>query len=434
MEKYFDPLYGEIELEEIILDLVRKCPELKRLRYIGMMNFKSLNMLPLTTITRLEHTIGLSYLSQSFSKSNSLALKEKNELVVASLFHDVNCGSFGHSIEWAIDRFKPYNHETTTEWLTDNQTSLFLDKKPIFIEQYGINRLNFDKEYHVDLKRVFRIINGKDSFFINNSGIDLDNIDNVFRMGLYMGLVKDKTVPATLSRCLKTRNDYNNFIVNQENQGLIKTWHDLRSEIYKKFIYSSEYLGYEYLLFKLISEFAKNVEPEGVTNLIHYTDEHLLWRLYEDKKLSSDINNVARMLLLHDIPQAYSIIRSSDFDKKKKITKADILESVANDVLNELRKSKIVSSAHPFELFYHVTTDDRKTQRQVDFFVESTSGEITHKAIGDNARYLVIGILGKKTLQNKAIDFITEKTIETLRQYDLGSFEKISLSAQRELL
>lgn len=424
MKNYYDPLYGKIELDSMVFDIINKCPELKRLRYIGMMNFKSLSMLSLTSISRLEHTIGLTYLSQIFADKNSSVIDNRNDLLVAALFHDVNCGSFGHSIEWALSRYTPYNHEKETDWLLDRESTTSLNRKPIFIEQYGINRYKLDKEYKFDFNKVNNLIKGTSSFIINNMGIDLDNIDNVFRMGLHLGLIPANCdAPIKLANNLRIKPGLDNFIIEEHNLNLVILWHKLRTTIYRDFIYSDEYMGYEYLLFKLISEYAKNVEPEGLINLFHHTDEKLLWYFYEKKDLPHTINNIARMLLLHDLPQTYSIIRTKDFNKKENLSNPELLENLSTDLVALMQKSKITSHLSPTEIFYHVTTDDRKTERKIDIYIEKDN-QHTRKTIGEDAKYIVIGILGKKPLSQKAITFLTEKTIEILHNRNLGIFEK----------
>ena len=82
---YFDSLYGQINLAPMVFDFIKNCPELQRLRDVGLMNFKSFHMLGLTNISRLEHTIGLTYLCQLFSEVNNLPKKIKNDLIVAAL-------------------------------------------------------------------------------------------------------------------------------------------------------------------------------------------------------------------------------------------------------------------------------------------------------------------------------------------------------------
>lgn len=426
MKIYYDSLYGRTELEDLVFDLVTKCPELKRLKYIGMMNFKSMGMLPLTSITRLEHTLGLTYLTQLFSEANGLS-QHKNDLLVSALYHDINCGSFGHSIEWAIDRYTPYNHEKKTEWLRDKDKLSSLDIKPIFIEQPGLRRYNFDKKYKLNFDRIQHFIEGKEIFVINNKGIDLDNIDNVFRMGLYLGMISDHIeVPIKLAQNLRVIEGYDNFIINKELLKYVIVWHKLRGDIYRRFIYNPEYMAFEYLLFELISKYIKYIEAEGISNLFHYTDEQLLWYFYERKDIP-ELSSIARKLLLHEMPLTYSIIRSNNFHQKSDFSNANILEALAQEVSDNLVYSQKLSKDIMGNVYFHLTTDDRKTQRQVVIYVKERE-QIRKDIIGDDTQYILIAILGRQPLSNKGISILTDKTIEILGLHGYGGFERVDFA------
>lgn len=430
MKTYYDPIYGQVELDDFILDIVHKCPELKRLKYIGMMNFKSICMLPLTSITRLEHTIGLSYLTQIFSQSNNLSSHFKKDLILGALYHDVNCGSFGHSVEWAIDRYTPFDHEEHAEWLSSSDIHPYFTNLPRFIEMPGLYRYDFGEKYKPDFKKIFQIIKGANIFIINNKGIDLDNIDNVFRMAFYLGIgPDDKSIPANLVQNLKLIEGVDNFVISKDYLNLVEIWHKLRSEIYHKFIYSQEYMGFEFLIFQLIYEFSKNVERENVFNLFHFTDEYLLWTLNDKKRYPSSLASIAQKLLIHDLPYAHAIIRSENFEKKDLLSKEEVLKSISKEVTNYLHYTKKVSSQVSFEINYHVTTDNRKTHRKVDIYVED-NGKISKESFAEDKRYILISILSKNELSSEIVSILTEKTIEVLSRNNLGDFENVRFAEQ----
>lgn len=431
MKVYYDSLYGKIKLEDLVFDLVTKCPELKRLRYIGMMNFRSIEMLPLTSINRLEHTIGLTYLIQLFSESNGLS-QYKNDLLVAALYHDINCGSFGHSIEWAINRYTPYDHEKKTKWLKEKEETSYLAIKPIFIDNPGLHRYDFSKKYKLDFDRIQHYIEGKELFVVNNNGIDLDNIDNVFRMGLYLGMLSDNiNIPINLAKNLKIQKDYDNFIINKDKLTYINTWHKMRTDIYHKFIYNSEYMAFEYLLFELISKYASYYEKDQISNLFHFTDENLLWHLIGEKNVPN-VSNIAHKLLLHEIPLTYSIIRSSNFIAKNELSNENILNAIAIEVVSDLTISKKLSKDVVDNIYYHLTTDDRKTSRQVVIYVQEDN-RICKEIIGEDKRYILIAILGKLHLSDKQISILTNKTIELLGIRGYGIFERVDFADQASL-
>lgn len=350
-------------------------------------------------------------------------------LLVAALYHDINCGSFGHSIEWAIDRYTPYNHEKKTEWLKEKEKLSLLNIKPIFIEPAGLTRYDFAHKYNLDFERIQHFIEGKELFVINNRGIDLDNIDNVFRMGLSMGMTTDNIeAPIKLARHLRINKDYDNFIIDKEMVKYVDIWHKMRSNIYHKFIYNSEYMAFEYLLFELISRYTKHIEEEQISHLFHFTDEKLLWYFFERKDIQ-EVSNIARKLLLHEIPVTYSIIRSADFDKKNTLSDFNVLESLANEVGQKVTGTQKLSKDLQSNIYFHLTTDDRKTQRQVAIFVQEEE-QIRKELIGADERYILIGILGKIALTDKAISVLTDKAIEVFGKHGYGNFMRVDFADQ----
>lgn len=427
---YYDPLYGPIELDTIVIDMLDKCPELKRLRCIGMMNFRSINMLGLTSISRLEHTIGLAYLSQIFSAANNYS--EKNNLLTASLYHDINCGPFGHTIEWAIKRFTPYNHEEKADWISDEDGNTSIDK-PLFIEPNGLKRYKFKQFYNLSFQHINGLIKGDYSFIINNNGIDLDNIDNIYRMGFYLGLLgEDKNIPVMLSKNLKLVKNYNNFVISEEFKHLVEHWHNLRSEIYRKFIYCREYLAYEYLLFLLISKYARHhlSDVEDIFRLWHLTDEWLLYKFFEEKKKEfPEISEIAKRLILFDIDKVYSVIRTKQFQQKDRLSDEGFQNDLLQKVVSKITQQKNISQGIKLAgLFLHITTDDRKTEREVLMYTNDKKGSIQEYSIGRNSRYVVIGILGKYELQPNIVQILTSAMIEVLDDLGLGTFEAVPFS------
>ena len=254
---YYDPLYGKVELPIVLLALLKQKLVL-RLQSIGLMNYRSINKLSLTSISRLEHSIGTAILTAEMAKNNPVLKSYYNEYICAGLYHDINCASFGHAVEWAISRYKNYDHVKKTNWFDNESSSIKIDK-PIV---NGDNQTEFiskkiQKEYFINAKIVKEIIQGKTSCVINSESMDLDNIDNVSRMALYMGVDFEHSLPMKLARNLKLSSTKEYFEIDRENLYLVKNWLKIRSEVYEGFIYTQDYFGYEFLIFSLVGELYK---------------------------------------------------------------------------------------------------------------------------------------------------------------------------------
>ena len=385
----------------MVIDLVANCPELKRLRFVGMMNFKSLRMLPLTTITRLEHSIGLAYLTQLCIGLNHHLQSRKRELLTAALYHDVNCGSFGHSVEWAIDRYSPYNHEEKASWIKEPETLASLRDKPIFLEQDGLHRRGYAKKYGLDFPYVDSVINGIDSYVINNVGIDLDNIDNVLRMAHYMGITRIEDLGLKLISKLTVHPSHSNFTTDEDGLELVDEWRRTRSDVYKRFVYSQEYLAFEHLIFELIGEYAKIVKSDDLPNMFHYTDEHLLWWFYNAFDSHPALRNLAKRLLLHDLPYCHGILRTPSFHLKAHLQNTSLLSSIGSQVTRNLCGTSLEKYFKTRPVSLHLTTDDRKTCRAIPIYV-TRNGSDEQLVLGEDRSYLLLAVLSENSSLNRS--------------------------------
>jgi hypothetical protein len=136
-------------------------------------------------------------------------------------------------------------------------------------------------------------------------------------------------------------------------------------------------MGYEYLIYKLISAYASTLEKESqIKNLFHLTDERLLWTLYENKKTNKDISKIAKRLLLHEIPFCYGILKSNHFYNKSILDDINCLKSLEEKINLHLNNTGINSS-----VFIHMTTDNRKTNRKIDFYSIEQDKKIVKQSI-----------------------------------------------------
>lgn len=409
---YFDPLYGKIQLAEIVEDMLGKCSELKRLRYISMMNFKSLSMFSLTNMNRLEHSIGLTYLADKFSENNKI--ENKNDLVTAALYHDVNCTPYGHAIEWAINRYTDYRHEAVSEWIKSNRTI----EQPTFYDINGLKNFGYQKKYNLNFEKIVDIIKGDGCFIINNRGIDLDNIDNVFRMGFYLGIYnKEKNVPLELVDELRAIYGIDNFVTTTNGANLIEEWHHLRSEIYKYFIYSREYFSYESLLFRLISEYVNYFEKDDIKNLWIQTDETLLHHLIKSK--SKTLSQYAKRVLLSDLDHAYSIISSSDYEKKSIFESEEFQCELIEKAVSKYNETSNGQEVDVRKISLHLTTDNRKTNRKIEFYIQKPN-DLKKEQIGRDEKYLLLGILGQYELEPNDSKKLTDCFLDALSTFAIN--------------
>lgn len=392
---YFDPIYGQTTLPELAGEMLQNNPELIRLRSIGMMNFRSISMLPLTSISRLEHSIGVMHLVTLAARINPRISANLNEFIVAALYHDINCASFGHAIEWAISQYAKYDHEKASTWILRTTSLEGILDKPAYLDQVGLHEHAYAKRFGINLDLVAKIMKGEYTSAIASSGIDLDNIDNVCRMAHYLGIEEAKNLPARLALSLRFDPTRTVPTIGQSDVHLIREWMKTRTKVYHQFIYSKEYMGFEFLLFEMIQSYAEAHGPEYTRSLFHFTDDNLLWTLARriDEKGSSNVSAIARRLLAHKLPDCIGIIRCDNFDRLSELRRQNFLQT-----------SGFNGSMDHDSIELHVTTDDRKTSRAISLNIAKDNSDEEIITIGEDRSFLLLGVIANKQIPEKRKD------------------------------
>ena len=190
MKLIFDPLYGYIEIEKYLLDIIDTI-EFQRLRDIKQLGCASY-VFPSATHSRFEHSIGVSYLSGIFIKQIQKKQPELNiteddvrRIKIAGLIHDL-----GHAC---------YSHFFDHYFLDDPDNPL---KDPLKDhEERSIHLLtNMNKIYNLklsstDLDEIKMMILSKPEYgfkyqIVANelSGFDTDKLDYINRDSHHLGL------------------------------------------------------------------------------------------------------------------------------------------------------------------------------------------------------------------------------------------------------
>ncbi len=385
---YFDPLYGAVKLDDIFRDLLSQ-KELLRLQSIGLMNFRSLSKLSLTSISRLEHSIGTAILFDIMSYKNNNLKSRYNDYICAALYHDISCASFGHAVEWAISRYKKFDHVEQTSWLVNNKLTINLDK-PLGIGSSPSGAISKEilKKHNISSGIVESIIKGNESCVICDKAMDLDNIDNVSRMALYMGIEFDRKLPLKLATCLNVTEDRKYFLINSKNIALVEEWLDLRFRVYREFIYSSDYMAYEFMIFLLIKNIFLLEGEVALNNVRHMTDEELL-----SNCLSSGnevISSIASKMKNYDLPECVAIVSSEDVSYKEFFNDVENYNVLKNEIIETIKSGGLELSCADFDI--HITTDYRKTNRLVEIVVDN---EIV--SIGSDLNKVLFGIIVNNT-------------------------------------
>lgn len=236
----FLPLYGELRLEPEIWELVGK-PLCQRLRHIRLSNIDSLSSPGVAGVSRYEHSLGAAHLAGLVSCG--LTRRSKILLQAAALIHDAGITPFGHLVEEALAcHGDKLSHENIWQELSQHSIPGGLSFQILGGRESGLPTWA-EKMFGVDAAEALRIITGAvkgegEIGALVSGSLDVDNIDNVCRAAFHMGVSFDPKLPVALARSIVAVSSDGCLCFDDDGEGLIVQWLDLRREVYERFMLS----------------------------------------------------------------------------------------------------------------------------------------------------------------------------------------------------
>jgi len=184
-----DPLHGYIELDELTCSIIDTV-EMQRLRRIRQLGFSYL-VYPGANHTRFEHSLGTYHLMNVLLDRLGMARDADEELIVASLIHDVGHGPYSHVTEPLIQKFTGASHEDIGYVLSTDGEVKERDSEPSaptiaeVVEAYQLDRrkiqsyIKGERTGNRTSRDISRILNGE---------IDVDKMDYLVRDSYYTGV------------------------------------------------------------------------------------------------------------------------------------------------------------------------------------------------------------------------------------------------------
>ena len=405
----YDPLYGIIYLPNFIWDVL-SCPELQRLREIRLCNINSFCLTGGANINRYEHAIGTCHLAQeclnSWPPLNPINEKEQKLFLLVALLHDMATAAFGHSVEY-IESKEGFNHEKAFEYVAIGEKGESYQYKSATLEPifFGMIRELSSKITREELEAIGKIIAGKGRFGpLINASMDLDNIDNVFRLAYHIGLVKSGDVPLKLARSLYIEND--KLTVRKEALPLVEEWHKARKRLYLFLLLNPEEFSAKCMLTEAI-ELAKMKEYHPFN--WYDVDYEFLEKL---SRISSESSIIISRLMKGDLYGCIGIFLTIKTDKYEIFTNTRKREKLEEELNNIIRK-KFTSRFKSTMVALHPIIDINKIERQVR--IQTDEGEVVQ--IGNSSNQLLIGVFFKNMdLNMYEIDRLPEDIIGKIRR------------------
>lgn len=370
-----DTLYGIVRFPDYIWEILF-VPEIQRLRELRLYNINSLYFTGGANINRYEHSLGTCYLALQCVEANlkSIPLKEKKLIVLAALLHDLYNAAFGHSLEYVIEHFSP--EDLFSYKASNKEYSLFKYKQaefePIYFgmaEEIPAKLRNNLRLSESDIDTIGQYINGKGEYGALISGsIDLDNIDNIYRMSYHMGLTQDTRTPLQLAKSMWCQEGELYF--RKSAVPLIKKWRSLRKQLYKYLLLNPDEFSAKYMLTEAIELSGKG---KGKPYSWHETDFQLLEKL---SKYSAETKSIISRLMKGTLYGCFGIYKTTKIDKIEEFTHFSLRSDIESDI-NELIAPAIIEQIPAF------TAQEQKVIKGIKgiyYYSKPSSLKLTYEA------------------------------------------------------
>lgn len=238
---FVDPIYGRVRLSESLLALVQK-PVLQRLRHVRLSNIDSIDIPSIANLSRFEHVLGVAHLAGSLGIRSSLNGHELLVLDASALLHDWAITSFGHLVEEGLQYVGTgFDHEERLREIVlgiSHDELLGADLQILVGRGAGIRdwaRALVGHDHEKLLRDIMDHIRGDGRLGRLIAGdIDIDNIDNVYRMAFHMGLDVDRAAPLRLAKAIVGTKDHTREpIFRSESEADIQSWRITRRRVYE---------------------------------------------------------------------------------------------------------------------------------------------------------------------------------------------------------
>jgi HD superfamily phosphohydrolase len=293
----YDPLYGVIALPRY-LEPYLLAPEFRRLGGVRLLNYESIELAALSEVRRRSHTLGVLHLGTRLGLLK-FGPQDIKALLYSIVLHDIATPPFGHTLEYEFMRKVGKDHEQAASHLLDGR------HHPLSIDHqvYGGRAVSIPKliEQSDCAHAIRSILAGKHPLSTLLFGdLDLDNIDNVFRMCWYLGIRCKPADAVSLASLIEIDVD-GSKLLRQLHRPLVETWRDLRVRAYKALFESPRHRRNQAIFSRIILE---ALEPmDGDTSLIDeddwfLTDEELVAALRKAQRLRpyfADLDRVGQL-------------------------------------------------------------------------------------------------------------------------------------------
>lgn len=226
----YDPLYGRFAVPPYLSTLIFT-PEVRRLSQIRLLNTLSPSITALGELRRYSHTIGVLYLCEQ-NRSPGFSESERQALAASVLLHDIGTPPFGHLLEYHLEERFGWSHERIIRpvlWgfhMPENRAH----------QIFGGRTIEFQaalKKSGIPFDLVEAIVTGHHPLSLLLFGtIDLDNLDNIGRMGWALGMPQGNSLAVRLASGLSVTRERQLRLSKITQADAVREWLKLRRAVY----------------------------------------------------------------------------------------------------------------------------------------------------------------------------------------------------------
>jgi uncharacterized protein len=383
----YDALYGSVNYPEYLWKVLL-CPEVQRLREVRLCNINSLCLTGGANINRYEHSLGTAYLALKCVEAwpDKINDKEKRRIILAALLHDLGTTAFGHSVQYVLDT-KGYEHESVYDIVTQEgdvkqgkynyQRALM---EPIY---FGMPKRLTHLIPTDDLKAINDMVKGRGPYSpLINGTVDLDNLDNVYRLAYHIGLVNSGKTPLDLARSIWVENG--RLVVNDDATSMLEEWYEVRRTLYRYLLLNLDEFSAKCMLEEAL--FLAQARP-SVSFSWHDVDYQLLEKL---SNCSYEVGAIISRLMLGDLYGCIGIYSTSNIKAYEMFTDPGTRSSIEKHIENRVRSIGHTSVKSAI-IAIHAIKDVNKTQRQI----KALTGSGKTLVIGTPSREVFMGVFFK---------------------------------------
>jgi uncharacterized protein len=289
-QPFVDALYGPVELGDDLLALIRT-PTLQRLRHVRLSNIDSVDMPSIANLSRLEHVIGVAHLAGEVGFRGGMTHYDLLAFRGAALLHDWAITSFGHLVEEGLQyvgtRFS--HEERLRQIITDPNPAEIggVDMQILVGRESGLRtwarKVAGSARANNLLQDIMEAVRGRGRWGRTIAGdIDLDNVDNVFRMAYHLGLDMDREAPVRIARAIVRISPDGNPVFRTDVERDIEAWRDVRRQVYNHLMLAErDFAGKVMMLSATVGAYEAGEFTEADWNCV---DHDFVMRLLRSQK------------------------------------------------------------------------------------------------------------------------------------------------------